>query len=65
MRDWGPESSHPGPEAMRLAALKSCDAGVIQLVQWGDDEIRLWVNRSDRTLSFAPWPVCNPRMKAP
>ncbi len=65
MEDWGPQSKHPDAAAMQLVSLKSCDEGVIQLVKWGDDEIRLWVNRSDRTLSFAPWPICNPRMKVP
>ncbi|MBM3735465.1 MAG: hypothetical protein FJW39_06725 [Acidobacteria bacterium] len=63
LQDWGPQSNHPDPGTIKLAALKSCDGGIIQFVNWGNDEIRLWVNRADLTLSYAPWPICNPRMK--
>jgi hypothetical protein len=29
------------------------------------DTLNLWVESKDLTLSFAPWPVCNPRWQAP
>lgn len=63
LEDWGPQSKHPEPSAMQLKKVKSCTSGIIQVIQWGSDEIMLWVNRTDLVLSFSPWPICDPRMK--
>lgn len=63
LEDWGPQSKHPEPSAMQLKKVKSCTSGIIQVMQWGSDEIMLWVNRNDLVLSFSPWPICDPRMK--
>ncbi|HYZ83604.1 MAG TPA: hypothetical protein VE621_04355 [Bryobacteraceae bacterium] len=62
MEDWGPSSPHANVAAAKLKATKSCNAGVIQYVQFPGDEVQLWVDRKNKTLGFAPWPVCNPRM---
>ncbi|MCL4851859.1 MAG: hypothetical protein KJZ78_10825 [Bryobacteraceae bacterium] len=43
----------------------SCEAGVIYTLDYGKGEpVLLYVTRREKTLSFAPWPVCNPRMEA-
>lgn len=63
LEDWGPQSKHPAPGEMKLQKVKSCTGGIIQMIKWGSDDIMLWVNRADLILSFAPWPICDPRMK--
>lgn len=62
MEDWGPSSKHANAAAAKLTTTKSCSAGVIQYVQFPSDEVQLWVERKDKTIGFAPWPICNPRM---
>jgi hypothetical protein len=66
MEDWGPQSPHANVAAAKLAKTKSCQTGVIQFVEFpGKDEVQLWVERRGKTIGFAPWPVCNPRMPVP
>ena len=66
LEDWGPQSKHADIAAAKLAKTKSCDTGIIQFVEFpGNDEVQLWVERRDKVLGFAPWPVCNPRMPVP
>jgi hypothetical protein len=66
MEDWGPGSQHTNIAAAKLAKTKSCDTGIIQFIEFpGQPEVQLWVERRDKTLGFAPWPVCNPRMQVP
>ena len=66
LEDWGPKSPHANIESAKLAKTKSCDTGIIQFIQFpGQDDVQLWVERRDRVLGFAPWPVCNPRMQVP
>lgn len=66
MEDWGPKSPQADIERARLGKLKSCDTGIIQVLQFPDNhEVQLWVERRDQFIGFAPWPVCNPRMKVP
>jgi hypothetical protein len=66
MEDWGPGSQHANIAAAKLAKTKSCDTGIIQFLEFpGQPEVQLWVERRDKTLGFAPWPVCNPRMQVP
>lgn len=62
MEDWGPKNSHGDVSSARMGSTRSCDDGIIQPLNIGDEEILLWVNRSDRVLSYAPWPVCTPRL---
>ncbi len=66
LEDWGPKSPHSNLASAKLAKTKSCDTGIIQFIQFpGQDEVQLWVERRDKVLGFAPWPVCNPRMQVP
>jgi len=66
LEDWGPKSPHANIAAAKLAKTKSCDTGIIQFIEFpGNDEVQLWVERRDKVLGFAPWPVCNPRMQVP
>jgi hypothetical protein len=66
MEDWGPKSPHADVASAKVTKTKSCDTGIIQFVEFpGDGEVQLWVERRDKVLGFAPWPVCNPRMQVP
>jgi len=66
MEDWGPASPHANIEAAKVAKTKSCSTGIIQFIEFpGNEEVQLWVERKDKTIGFAPWPVCNPRMSVP
>lgn len=63
MEDWGPSSPHANADAAKVTTTKSCSTGIIQFVQFPGDEVQLWVERRSKTIGFAPWPVCNPRMQ--
>jgi hypothetical protein len=66
MEDWGPKSPQANIAEAKLSTTKSCDAGIIQFVDFPDNhQVQLWVERRDQFIGFAPWPVCNPRMKVP
>jgi len=66
MEDWGPKSPHANVQQAKLATKKSCTNGVIQFLDFpGQEQVQLWVERKDKTIGFAPWPVCNPRMQVP
>ncbi len=66
LEDWGPKNPRGDPAAARISKTRSCETGVIYTLEYGkDDPLLLWVARSDRVLSFAPWPSCNPRMQTP
>ena len=66
LEDWGPKSPHANARQAKLATKKSCTNGVIQFIEFpGQDDVQLWVERKDKVIGFAPWPVCNPRMQAP
>jgi len=58
MKDWGPNS--PGAAAAySITKSRSCGSGVIvTLVPGKNQEEALWVQRSDLTIGFSPYPVC-------
>lgn len=63
LEDWGPASAHGNIAAARVGSTRSCEGGIIQTLRFGpNDEIWLWVDRSNRNLGYAPWPVCDPRV---
>jgi hypothetical protein len=65
MEDWGPQGPHKDYSEAHLSGSRSCSAGVIATVDFGRGEpAQLWVARNDKTLGFAPWPVCTPKMRA-
>jgi hypothetical protein len=66
MEDWGPDSPHANLSALRITKTRGCRTGVIVEIEFEEDEPEyLWVERNDRMIGFAPWPVCNPRLPTP
>jgi hypothetical protein len=66
LEDWGPQSPHSDVSRVSVSKTRSCSTGIIATVEFGKGEPELlWVERKDKTLSYAPWPMCNPRMKPP
>ena len=63
LRDWGPQSDAANATAIQRSKVKSCDKGIIQLLQIKGQDVNLYVDRSTLVIGFAPWPVCNPRVK--
>jgi hypothetical protein len=60
MEDWGPKGGH-NFSAVAIEKVRSCSSGVIFILNFGkNDEVDLWVDRTQRNIGFAPWPVCNP-----
>ncbi len=58
MKDWGPGSAHAAG-GVRIPKSRSCGSGVIVTVDSGQNqEDALWVQRSDLTIGFSPYPVC-------
>lgn len=65
MKDWGPASPHADVSNVKITRTRSCSTGIIQTLDFGrGEEVNLWVERKDRMIGFAPWPVCSPKMKA-
>lgn len=68
LEDWGPKGVYTRKSGLRFEEKRSCETGIIQYVGYGeseDDIVHLYVQRSGLTMSFAPWPVCDPRWQAP
>ena len=59
MEDWGTKGQYANVKDARMTAVDSCGSGVVTSLQFPNAEpIGLWVERSTRVLSFAPWPRC-------
>jgi hypothetical protein len=59
MEDWGPKSPHADATKFHVRRSRSCDSGVIQILQYAPgDEVLLYVDRSNRNLSFSPFEYC-------
>ena len=59
MEDWGPKGQYANAKALRTTTVDSCGTGVVSTVEYpGADPFGLYVDRSTKTLSFAPWPRC-------
>ena len=66
LRDWGPDSPVGKGSKVSVLRTNSCTATVIQVWNIGaKEEVNLVVNRKDKVIGFAPWPVCDPHMKMP
>ncbi|MCS6953528.1 MAG: hypothetical protein RMK57_02900 [Bryobacterales bacterium] len=63
LEDWGPKGRHSNVSGVEFKRVRGCRDGVIITVGFpkGEEEL-LWVQRGDRVIGFAPWPVCNPRL---
>jgi hypothetical protein len=63
LEDWGAQSPRAAIAKRQVKAVRHCETGIIEVMDLGpDDPLNLYVDRKDLSLSFAPWPVCNPRM---
>ena len=58
VEDWGPTAG-----SVTRVKVNSCDGGIIQFVTVQGKETLLYVDRQSKVISFAPWPVCTPRVK--
>jgi hypothetical protein len=66
LEDWGPKSRFRDLSKVETAAVRHCKTGIIHSLSLGpEDQVDLWVESRDLTISFAPWPVCDPRWQAP
>jgi hypothetical protein len=59
MDDWGPKGSHADIGSAHIGLSQSCGTGVLLRVDYkGAEAVPLWVERSTKVVSFAPWPEC-------
>lgn len=58
--DWGPQSAHADESSAHLGATESCGSGVeIRINYQGSEEpVPLWIERSSKVISFAPYAEC-------
>lgn len=60
-------SGHTGSAArrflLRFKPPDDCPSSIIRILRIGNEEIPLLVNREDDAIGYAPWPVCNPRVR--
>jgi len=62
MEDWGPKSSNAQIASFKITKSRACGSGVIVTTDLGQNrEERFWVEGSEMTIGFSPWPVCPPR----
>lgn len=56
LEDWGPKQSR---EHWAISDVDGCPTGVVVTVSaHGAEPQPLWVQRSDKSISFSPWPEC-------
>ncbi len=59
MEDWGPKSPHPDASKAHVRRTRSCDAGIIQILEYAPgDEVALYVDRAQRQIGFSPFTYC-------
>jgi hypothetical protein len=59
MRDWGPASASGGNLTnLGITDSESCNTGVLLTVAADSRTDKLWVEKSDDAISFAPYPIC-------
>jgi hypothetical protein len=57
--DWGPAGKYKDAAAMKVEDVDACNAGVVFNIAYpGDENFGLWVERSTKVLSYAPWTRC-------
>ncbi len=64
LEDWGPKGLYGDVSAIQRGRTHGCTDGVIQILHTRTGDVWLWIDRDSLTLSYAPWPVCNPRIPA-
>ncbi len=56
LEDWGPKQTR---SAWQISDVDGCPTGVVITVNAaGSQPAPLWVDRSDKRISFSPWPEC-------
>jgi len=56
LEDWGPKQTR---SSWQISDVDGCPTGVVITVDAaGSQPAPLWVERSDKRLSFSPWPEC-------
>jgi len=63
LQDWGPKSDASNIAGIKRAKVKTCDKGIIQVLQIKGQDVNLYVDSQSLTIGFSPWPVCNPRVQ--
>ena len=59
LEDWGPSSPYANPQNIRTLHEDVCGTGVVFDVQSPkSEEVGLYVDRTTRVVSFAPWTRC-------
>ena len=59
LEDWSAMGPYKNPAEIKIAHVDACDTGVVfDLSYPGTDDQGLWVERSTKILSFAPWARC-------
>jgi hypothetical protein len=58
MDDWGSKGAQPAGDVFRTTKSRSCGSGVILTVNSKTRQERLWVEKSDLTIGFSPFPGC-------
>src|SRR5438309_8213990 len=59
MADWGPKGTYSDPNHLSYGDVDACGGGVVLSIQYaGAEPAGLYVDRSSKILSFAPWPRC-------
>jgi hypothetical protein len=62
MEDWGPQSQQIDLPSMKLGKLRSCDNGVIQVIEFANKPpVKIRVDRQEQAVAFSPWWSCNPK----
>ena len=55
MRDWGPEGEYGKVERFQMTGSRSRGSGVIVTFHINGKEARIWVEKTDKSLSFPPF----------
>lgn len=64
IEDW--RKGYSDSASVKVGARRSCDAGIIQRIDIGGDEVLLWVSRENGLLSYGPpWFSCDPHYVPP
>jgi hypothetical protein len=59
MADWGPKGTYADPGRLSYGDVDACGGGVVFTIDYpGGEPAGLYVDRSTKVLSFAPWPRC-------
>jgi len=60
MDDWGPQSHYADASRAHISLSQSCGSGVVMQLDYQSSQppVPIWVERSSKVISFAPWPEC-------